>query len=147
MSRASVAEYQDRADIIDVTHAYCWALDRNEWHELDDVFLPEATAQLGSHTCGDRDEIKRVCSDSLGKLDDSQHIVATHQVVVDDDTATSRCYLHAQHVRRDAQGGPHYVVAGRYEDELVRTDVGWRIKHRVLTVMWTEGNVGAVRGN
>lgn len=147
MSRATAAEYQDRADIIDVTHAYCWALDRNQWHELDDVFLPDATALLGSHTCADRDEIKQVCSNALGKLDDSQHIVATHHIEVDGDTATSRCYLHAQHIRRKAQGGPHYVVAGRYEDDFVRTADGWRIKHRVLAVMWTEGNVGAVRGD
>ena len=33
------------------------------------------------------------------------------------------------------------MVAGRYEDRLVRTDAGWRIAHRTLTVMWTDGNV------
>ena len=140
-----MGEYEDRADIIAVTHDYCWALDRNEWDELHNVFLPEATALLGSHACGDRDEIKQVCLASLGKLDDSQHIVGTHQVRIDGDTATSRCYLHAQHIRRDAEGGPHYVVAGRYEDDFVRTPDGWRIKRRVLAVMWTEGNVGVVR--
>lgn len=141
-----MGEYEDRADIIDVTHNYCWALDRNQWGELDDVFLPEATALLGSHEAANRDEIKRICSNTLTKLDDSQHIVATHQIRIDGDTATSRCYLHAQHVRRAAGGGPHYVVAGRYEDDLVRTPAGWRIKHRTLAVMWTEGNLTVVRG-
>jgi len=136
--------YEDRADIIDVTHNYCWALDRNQWHELDDVFLPEATGVLGSHQCANRDEIKQVCSNALGKLDDSQHIVATHQIELDGDTATSRCYLHAQHIRTVPEGGSLYVVAGRYEDDLVRTADGWRIKHRILTVMWTEGNLKVV---
>jgi len=136
--------YEDRADIIDVTHNYCWALDRNQWHELDDVFLPEATGVLGSHQCANRDEIKQVCSNALGKLDDSQHIVATHQIELDGDTATSRCYLHAQHIRKVPEGGSLYVVAGRYEDDLVRTADGWRIKHRILTVMWTEGNLKVV---
>jgi len=140
-----MGEHEDRADIIAITHDYCWALDRNEWHELDDVFLPDATAVLGSHDCADRDQIKQTVENALGKLDDSQHIVGTHQVRVQGDTATSRCYLHAQHIRRDAEGGPHYVVAGRYEDDFVRTADGWRIKHRLLKVMWTEGNVGAVR--
>lgn len=142
-----MGHYEDRADIIDLTHRYCWALDTNQWHELDDVFLPDATAQLGTHECKDLDQIKQVCSNALGKLDDSQHIVATHQVAVDGDTATSRCYLHAQHVRRGASQGPHYIVGGRYEDDLVRTTAGWRIKRRILTVMWTEGNPGAVRGD
>jgi len=137
--------YEDRADIIEVTHNYCWALDRNQWHELDDVFLPDATALLGARECADREGIKQVCSNALTKLDDSQHIVATHQIQVDGDTATSRCYLHAQHIRKIDDGSSHYVVAGRYEDDLVRTADGWRIKHRTLVVMWTEGNLKVVR--
>ena len=137
--------YEDRSDIIDLTHAYCWALDRNEWDKLDEVFLPDATAVLGSHACADRNEIKQVVEKALGKLDDSQHIVATHQVEIDGDIATSRCYLHAQHIRAVDDGSPHYVVAGRYEDDLVRTSDGWRIKHRILAVMWTEGNLRVVR--
>ena len=141
-----MGDYEDRADIIAVTHNYCWALDRNQWHELDDVFLPDATALLGARSADNRDEIKAICSNALTKLDDSQHIVATHQIQIDGDTATSRCYLHAQHIRQAADGGPHYVVAGRYEDDLIRTADGWRIKHRTLAVMWTEGNLAVVRG-
>lgn len=140
-----MGEYEDRADIIDITHRYCWALDRNVWDELDDVFLPDATAVLGTRSAANRDEIKQICSNALTKLDDSQHIVATHQIRVDGDSATSKCYLHAQHIRRDAAGGPHYVVAGRYEDDFVRTVDGWRIKNRTLTVMWTEGSTAVVR--
>ena len=141
-----MGDYEDRADIIDVTHSYCWALDRNQWDELDDVFLSDATAVLGTRSAESRDEIKQICSSALSKLDDSQHIVATHQVRVDGDTATCRCYLHAQHIRLEAEGGPHWVVAGRYEDDLIRTAAGWRIKHRTLAVMWTEGNLAVVRG-
>jgi hypothetical protein len=37
------------------------------------------------------------------------------------------------------------MIAGRYEDQLVRTPAGWRIHHRVLTVMWREGNLAVVR--
>ena len=100
-----MGDYEDRADIIDVTHSYCWALDRNQWDELDDVFLSDATAVLGTRSAESRDEIKQICSSALTKLDDSQHIVATHQVRVDGDTATCRCYLHAQHIRLEAEGG------------------------------------------
>jgi hypothetical protein len=38
------------------------------------------------------------------------------------------------------------VVAGRYEDRLVRTADGWRIAHRELITMWTAGNLAVVRG-
>ncbi|MBT5755550.1 MAG: SnoaL-like domain-containing protein [Acidimicrobiaceae bacterium] len=43
-----MVDYRDRADIIDVTDNYFRVVDRNEWHELDSVFLPVATAVLGA---------------------------------------------------------------------------------------------------
>jgi hypothetical protein len=85
--------------------------------------------------------------DALEHLDTSQHLVGNHEIQVDGDDATHRCYLQAQHVRQAATGGPNYIVAGRYEDRFRRTDQGWRIVHRALVVMWTEGNVGVVYGD
>lgn len=138
-------DLHDRMAIIELTHAYCWALDTHEWDDLRQVFLPDATAELGgSHLEGIEAIIARVAL-ALTPLDDSQHMVSTHQIEVDGDRATCRCYLHAQHVRRAAPGGPNYVVAGRYEDELVRTSEGWRIARRSLIPMWTEGNQAVVR--
>jgi len=132
----------DDHEIRQLAFRYCRALDTKDWALLDDVFLPDATGQLGSPTIlvgieAIRDRIRT----ALERLDDSQHLVGNHEIAVDGDTATHRCYLQAQHVREAAAGGPNYIVAGRYEDRLVRTDVGWRIAHRTLTVMWTDGNV------
>lgn len=141
----------DRQEIIDLTHSYCWALDTHRWDELDDVFLAEATAILGSRVLEGVQAIKERVARALSPLDDSQHMVSTHQVLVDGDSATSRCYFHAQHVRSAVRNagthGPNYVVAGRYEDRVVRTDAGWRIAHRELVTMWTDGNVAVVRGD
>jgi hypothetical protein len=140
----------DHQAIVNVTHAYCWALDTHQWDDLAEVFLPEATAVLGSSELQGLTAIKERVARALGPLDDSQHMVNTHQIRLAGDTATSRCYLHAQHVRHAAadQGtlGPHFVVAGRYEDRLVRTADGWRIAHRELITMWTAGNLAVVRG-
>ena len=72
-------------------------------------------------------------------------MVTNHQVQVDGDTARHRCQMQAQHVRHGADGGPNYIVAGRYEDELVRTADGWRIAHRDLVIVWTDGNIRVVR--
>lgn len=141
------AELTDQQQIIDVTIAYCWALDTNRWDDLDEVFLPDATALLGGTDCQGRDAIKARIERALGPLDDSQHMISNHQVVVADDgaTATSRCYLQAQHVLKGTEGGPLWMVAGRYEDRFERADEGWRIRHRELVVMWTEGNPGVSR--
>jgi ketosteroid isomerase-like protein len=133
----------DEREIHRVATRYCRALDTKDWALLDEVFLADATAMLGSTTMltGIEDIRGRIRS-ALQHLDDSQHLVGNHEIAVDGDVATHRCYLQAQHVREAAVGGPNYMVAGRYEDRLARTDAGWRITHRTLIVMWTDGNVG-----
>ncbi len=132
----------DERAIRNVALRYCRALDTKDWPLLDDVFLPDATAELGVPTTLEGIEaIRARIRGALEHLDDSQHLVGNHEIDVDGDTATHRCYLQAQHVRAAATGGPNYIVAGRYEDRLVRTPDGWRIRHRTLTVMWTDGNV------
>ena len=55
--------------------------------------------------------------------------------------ATADCYLISQHIR----GADHYFLGGRYHDRLVRTPDGWRIAHRTLQKMWTEGSRDVVR--
>jgi ketosteroid isomerase-like protein len=134
----------DRQAIVDLTVDYCWALDDRDWDALDRVFTPDATAELLADLAG-VEAIKARVRRALEPLDDSQHLVATHQVRIDGDRATCRCYLQAQHVRRGVEGGENYIVAGRYEDEMVRTADGWRIARRVLVPMWTEGNPAVVR--
>ena len=130
----------DRQAIVDVAIRYTWALDERKYDELTNVFLPEATADLSSPTLRGRDEIIARIGAALDPLADSQHIVGNHQVSVDGDSATHRCYFHAQHVRHTADGRPNYIVAGHYDDRMVRTPDGWRIEHRTLTVQWTDRN-------
>ncbi|MEI7992525.1 MAG: nuclear transport factor 2 family protein [Actinomycetota bacterium] len=138
--------HDDRVAIVDLTTAYCWAIDERNWPALHNIFVPHATAELGNGTESGVDAIVARISAVLNPLDSSQHLITNHQVLVEGDRATSRCYLHAQHVRRAADGGRNYIVAGRYEDELARTPAGWRITHRRLVVMWTDGNSRVVRG-
>jgi hypothetical protein len=136
----------DERDIVRTALRYCRALDTKYWGLLDEVFAADATADLlAPQRLVGLDAIRARVRGALEFLDLSQHLVGNHEIEIDGDTATHQCYLHAQHVRRAAPGGPHYVVAGRYDDRLVRTTEGWRISHRTLVVMWTDGNVAVVR--
>ena len=135
-----MGHHEDRADIIAITHDYCWALDTGDWDALRSVFTPDVVTDLGAGGQNGIDEVIARVSSALGRLDDSQHIVATHQIRIDGDSATCRCYLHAQHILRDTPGGDHFIVGGRYEDRCIRTPDGWRIAERSLVVMWREGN-------
>lgn len=131
---------QDHHDIVQLTHDYCWALDTREWAALRNVFTPDVVADLGKGGQTGIDEVIERVSSALGDLDDSQHMVATHQIRITGDTATCRCYLQAQHIKHDTAGGDHYMVGARYEDECVRTPDGWRIAKRAIVPMWYDGN-------
>jgi hypothetical protein len=135
----------DRAAIVDLTHRYCWALDTKDFEALDGVFDPDANGDLLEDVRG-RDAIKARIRRALEPLEQTQHLVANHMVRVEGDRAWCRCYLQSQHVRKAAEGGPNFIIAGRYEDELKRTPDGWRIVFRKLTVMWTDGNPRVARG-
>ena len=121
---------------------YCWALDTLNRELLSHVFIAEATASLGRGTQNGFDEIWSWIHGVLSQLDASQHLIGSQLIDLAPDgrSATSRCHFHAQHVRASAGDDTQYIVAGRYDDQLVLTDEGWRIAHRTLRVIWTSGN-------
>ncbi len=150
MTPASELEVQirrviDEAAIRDLAARYCWAIDRLDRPAFDHVFLADATAVLGAGEQNGIEEIWGKVHLVLSPLTCSQHLVGSHLVEVDGDTATHRCHFHAQHVWQGCEGGDQYIVAGTYEDRVERTPAGWRIRHRDLTVLWTSGNPRVVR--
>ena len=132
----------DRLAIVDLTIAYCWALDTHDWAGLESVFATDATADLAAPPLHGVAEITERVRRALDTLDASQHMVGNHQVVVEEGgtSATCRCYLQAQHVRRGTPGGDTFIVGGRYWDALALGPNGWRISHRRLEILWREGN-------
>jgi hypothetical protein len=137
-SPATVAD--DHREIIDLTVAYCYVLDERRFDDLASIFSADAVADYGSVVCHGIDEIVEKVSGSIASMDATQHVVTNHRVTVDGDTARSFCYLQSQHVVRGTPGGELYMIAGRYEDELVRTAAGWRIEYRRLVRVWSDGN-------
>lgn len=134
-------ELRDRLEIQDLLVRYATALDDRDWKRLATCFLPDAVADYG--TMGEHvgyATIEKLCRSALEGLDASQHFVSNFEITIDGDTAHSRCYLMAQHVRESAPDGPHWILAGTYRDALVRSPDGWRIERRELRTTWTEGN-------
>lgn len=140
MSDDALQDLLDTQAIVDLTIAYGWLLDHGPRQDLDRVFTPDAVAIYGGDRFDGLPAIIDKVESALGKLTISQHIISNQQVEIDGDTATCRCYLHAQHTLRGTPGGDNFIIAGRYLDDLIRTDDGWRITHRVLEMDWTEGN-------
>jgi len=130
----------DREEIIDLAVRYTWALDTKDVEDLRNVFTADATALLRGVECDGIDAIIARVGGAVLRLDWTQHLLGNHQVTIDGDTATHRCHLQGQHVKTGTPGGDNFIVAGFYDDRLVRTPAGWRIAHRLMQQTWTDGN-------
>ncbi len=139
----AVARLADERDIQTVLFRYADALDRKDWDMLATCFVDSAVGQY--EMIGRLDgyaAIEEVCRKALEPMSKTQHLIGNVLITVNQDEASSSCCFQAQHVRPDFPGGEMNIIAGRYEDQLVRTDQGWRIRERKLSVQWTYGNAG-----
>ena len=140
MTGKEVNQLEEKQRIIDLTIAYTWIIDHGPRENLQEVFTEDAVFIIDTRYLNGIDEIRGKIERTLGGLSASQHIVSNHQVSIDGNTATSRCYLHAQHTWNGTEGGDNYVMAGRYIDKLIQVGDEWRIIERKLILDWTEGN-------
>jgi len=143
----------DKGDIIEVLNLYAFALDAQQWNLFDLIFTEDVTADFGPAGAlwTDLVSFKRAFAAFHSTLDNQQHQMMGHLVHVEGDTAHTFTYGNWLLVREAAEGGSSWLGTGWYDDELVRTNRGWRIKRRVCRlVSWTgnpavpEPNIGQV---
>jgi 3-phenylpropionate/cinnamic acid dioxygenase small subunit len=151
-TETSLQEIQDRQAIVDLTIAYTWIIDHGQRDRLTEIFTNDAVFTMrdirgeGSERSFDGiDQIIAKIESSLGRVSISQHLISNQQVEIDRNNATCGCYLQAQHTLRGTEGGDNYMMAGRYLDDVVRTDAGWRIARRLLIIDWLDGNPEVLR--
>ena len=132
---------QDNQEITELCYRYGLILDGRDWAGLAALFTPDASAfYLDMPPCHGYRAIEDTCRSALGSLSATQHLISNVVVRLDGDRAESSCYLQAQHVKTGTPGGDNFIIAGRYDDQLIRTPDGWRIRERRLTLSWTSGN-------
>jgi 3-phenylpropionate/cinnamic acid dioxygenase small subunit len=127
---------EDRREIQDVIHRYAWALDTGDVERFVDCFHPDGVLIWDAFETPDRYEgaealcrfatILRDLPTSAGR----QHMVGNTLIEGEGDEARASSYV----VVFSRQGeGPHLVgVMGWYEDVFRRSDLGWRIRERVI---------------
>ncbi len=137
-----VQALSDRDEIIELRSRYGRALDERDWNLMRTVFAEDATADfaLGTPFEGIED-IVRGCRSQMDSLDHTQHFMGNHEVELDGDRARGRHKLIGSAFLHTNIGAPTATLYGDYVDEYVRTDQGWRISRRTLSIAWGEGNV------
>ncbi|MBJ7602785.1 MAG: nuclear transport factor 2 family protein [Candidatus Dormibacteraeota bacterium] len=141
MGRTSTAEH-DKAAIIEILNLYGFALDAHQWDLFDRIFAKDVTADFGpaGAVWSDLASFKRSFAEFHSTLDNHQHTMMGQLVHVDGDKAHAFSYGNWLLVREAAQGGSTWLGTGWYDDELVRSDRGWRIQRRVCRLVSWTGN-------
>ena len=111
----------DKQEITELCYRYGVALDSRDWAGLAGLFTPDANAfYLDMPPSYGYQAIEDTCRKALAPMSATQHLIANVVVRVDGDAAESSCYLQAQHVKAGTPGGDNFIIAGRYDDKLVR---------------------------
>ena len=131
----------DKELIRELVNLYGLAVDSQQWDLFDRIFTDDVDADY-SETAHWRDlaTFKRDFAAFHDPFDSTQHCMMNHLVNVDGDAAQALTYGTWRLVRKAVDGMPLWDGSGWYDDVLVRTDAGWRIKHRICRIVWWVGN-------
>jgi hypothetical protein len=132
----------DKAEIVGIVNLYGFALDAHQWGLFDEIFTADVVAEFGpagSEWIG-VPTLVAAFKDFHEQLDNHSHTMFGTVVHVDGDTANAFTYGNWLLVRNDAGEDPSWLGSGWYDDELVRTEDGWRISHRVCRLVSWTGN-------
>jgi len=144
----------DRAALIDVLSTYAAGLDARDWTLWRSIFLNEVVFDLSSWSGQaprklDTDRVVASQAKIFAELSVTQHFITNHRITIgyrgDKDRARVIAHMRAEHWLDDSpehpqrEGTQRYTMFGYYDDKLVRTPAGWKIREMQLNVTHTEG--------
>lgn len=137
---ATIRRMADVVAIQQLLYKYVIAVDSRQPELLLDCFTEDARIELAGAPFASPKDFVSNTGGVLAGFDATQHDISAPLVQVEGDVAFSRCYFTAQHVRNDLVPEAFLLVGGTYDDELVRSEKGWRITQRIGTPSWMDGN-------
>ena len=116
----------DKEAIAELIVRYNWAIDHDDFHGWADCFAPEGVfdgmiGQFAAH--GELDRFTAEVKKLTTTTPNLRHYVTNIQTEVDGNEARSRCFLLMTSTTKEA--GTKIVIAGEYEDQLVKRDGRW----------------------
>jgi len=131
---------------------YCDVIDAKRFDDLDQVFTADCV--------GDYRDTQGVVIEGLAPLVAGLHrnmgpdstCGPTHHNVLnfridplDESNARAQVHFYAVHRGVGTMSGALYTVWGQYDDELIRTEAGWRVARRRYTNYVVDGDKAVIR--
>ena len=124
----------DRQDIEEVLLRYANGIDRRDWDLFPTCFTDDVDADYGDAGRWDSAAaITAFMADSHAQMGHTMHRLSNLAITVAGDAATARTYVDAVLMSADGESGLNPI--GFYDDDLVRTADGWRIRRRRFTMV------------
>jgi 3-phenylpropionate/cinnamic acid dioxygenase small subunit len=132
---AEPIDRETRADVAEVLVRYATGIDRRDWKLFRSCFVEDCHADYGD--TGVFEGVEALTEFMVRAHAAMGHILhrITNESVsrLADDRVAARSYVDAVLMLADGTRGVHAI--GFYDDELVRTDDGWRIARRRFTMV------------
>ena len=119
----------DEHDIAKVLVAYAASIDGRDWDRFRTCFTADVEAVYdGVGTWHDVEAIAAFMVEAHVGMGPTLHRLSNLDIAVDGDRASARSYVDAVVLAPDGELG--IQTLGTYDDDLIRTDDGWRIARR-----------------
>jgi SnoaL-like domain len=132
----------DWIEINAVLNNYAIALDSQDWPLFETCFTPQAELRY-DRTGGGVQSPSEWLAGAKAVFPvmflATQHNVSTVAIEIDEDRASARSYVIAQHVLAEP-AGELVLIGGHYTDTLIRAEGRWRIASRVAGEFWLSGD-------
>lgn len=114
-------------EISDLIGRYCMLFDDEDWEGLADLWTADAAFVVEDQAFEGRDVLMAFLSTCLPRGYRTKHMIARPLVELAADGVTARARTDVVWIAANFEN----TILGRYEDEVVRADDGWRFRRRV----------------
>jgi 3-phenylpropionate/cinnamic acid dioxygenase small subunit len=129
-----MTEREDRQDISDLLVRYATGIDRRDWPLFRTVFTDDCELDYGEiGVWKGVDVVADFMEQTHALLGHTMHRMSNMVITIDGNQAAARTYLDGLMMAPDNKSGVNAI--GFYDDEIVRTDDGWRIARRRTTIV------------
>jgi hypothetical protein len=138
----TLQEISDRLEITETITRYSYGLDQRRWEEWDLAFTDDAVIDFSAFgmTPASPADVRQIFSQGDPLRISGQHLLSNIVIRLDGDTATTHAEftmvtlarVEGTRLVRRARAG------GWYEDQLVRSDAGWRIRRHTGYGKWNQ---------
>jgi hypothetical protein len=131
----------DIVEIVNIINLYPVAVDSLRFDLFDRIFTSDVTIDFGGPAAWkELTSLKRDFETIHRPFEATQHVTTNHQVVLNGDHANCISYVHGRFIRQVPAGGNVFESTGWYDDALIRSPAGWRIRSRSCRSIWAGGN-------